>query len=181
MKALMRRGVRLAVMTLGFAALIVAVNAVPAAATPAAPGFTSMELGRGTYQSKGSLRFEKGLDVVVSKVTMTPGADSGWHSHPGGAIAIIQQGEVTFYTPVANGDDHQGQGRSDEQGGGRHPNCVITRYTQGQSFVELPGQVGYAKNTGSIDTIIFATFPGVPVGVVGGQRIDQPDPGTCRI
>jgi hypothetical protein len=83
MKALMRRGVRLAVMTLGFAALIVGVNAVPAAATPATPGFASKELGRGTYQSNGSLRFEKGLDVVVSKITMTPGANSGWHSHPG--------------------------------------------------------------------------------------------------
>ena len=89
MKALMRRGVWLAMMTLGFAALIVAVNAVPAAATLAPTGFTSTELGRGTYQSKGSLRFEKGLDVVVSKITMTPGADSGWHSHPGGAIGIV--------------------------------------------------------------------------------------------
>jgi hypothetical protein len=138
-------------------------------------------LGRGTYLGHESLRIKHGLDIVVAKITLVPGGSSGWHSHPGGAIAIIQQGEVTFYSSVGKGDDEQGQSQSDQEEGGRHPNCVITRYTQGQAFVELPGEVGYAKNTGSIDTIIFATFPGVPVGVVGGQRIDQPNPGTCPI
>jgi hypothetical protein len=138
-------------------------------------------LGRGTYLGHESLRIKHGLDIVVAKITLAPGGSSGWHSHPGGAIAIIQQGEITFYSSVGKGDDEQSQSQSDEEGGGRHPNCVITRYTQGQSFVELPGEVGYAKNTGSIDTIILATFPGVPVGVVGGQRIDQPNPGTCPI
>jgi hypothetical protein len=121
------------------------------------------------------------LDIVVATIKLAPGGSSGWHSHPGGAIAIVQQGEVTFYSPVANGDDEQGQSQSDEEGGGQHLNCVITRYTQGQAFVEFPGEVGFAKNTGSIETIIVATFPGVPVGVIGGQRIDQPNPGTCGI
>jgi quercetin dioxygenase-like cupin family protein len=138
-------------------------------------------LGRGTYLGHESLPIKHGLDIVVAKITLAPGGSSGWHSHPGGAIAIIQQGEITFYSSVGKGDDEQSQSQSDEEGGGRRPNCVITRYTQGQSFVELPGEVGYAKNTGSIDTIIVATFPGVPVGVVGGQRIDQPNPGTCPI
>jgi hypothetical protein len=47
----------------------------------------------------------------------------------------------------------------------------------GQSFIERPGQVADAVNTGSITTITYAIFPGVPVG--GSPRIDQPDPGTC--
>src|SRR2546421_8097735 len=132
MKALMRRGVRLAVMTLGFAGLIVAINAVPAAATAPAPVFKSKELGRGTYQSNGSLRFEKGLDVVVSEITMTPGADSGWHSHPGGAIGIVQQGQITLI-------------RS------RGSHCRSTIYTHGQSVIERPGEVVIAKNSGSGD------------------------------
>ena len=131
--------------------------------------------------SHASLALKHGLDIVVARIILSPGGSSGWHSHPGGAIAVVQQGEVTFYTPVAKGDDEQSQSQSDEEGGDQHPTCVITRYTQGQAFVELPGQVGYAKNTGSIETIIVATFPGVPVGVVGGQRIDKPNPGTCGI
>lgn len=175
-----KRGIRPAVISLGFAGLLVALNAIPGAATPSV-GFSSTVLGRGTEMSHASLPLKHGLDIVVARITLTPGGSSGWHSHPGGAIAIIQQGEVTFYSPVAKGDEQQGQSQSDEEGGGRHPHCVITRYTAGQSFVELPGEVGFAKNTGSIDTIIVATFPGVPVGVVGGQRIDQPNPGTCGI
>jgi quercetin dioxygenase-like cupin family protein len=157
MKALMRRGVRLAVMTLGFAALIVAVNAVPAAATLSTTGFASKELGRGTYQSNGSLRFEKGLDVVVSEITMTPGANSGWHSHPGGAIGIVQQGQITLI-------------RS------RGSHCRSTIYTQGQSVIERPGEVVIAKNSGSRDALLYVTFPSVPVG--GSPRIDKPAP-TC--
>jgi hypothetical protein len=53
----------------------------------------------------------------------------------------------------------------------------MTRYTQGQSFAEHPGEVVDAVNTGSTDYIVVATFPGVPVG--GSSRIDLPNPGTC--
>jgi hypothetical protein len=180
MNTLKRLGMRRAVISLGFAGLFVAINAIPGAATPSV-GFSSVILARGTEMSRASLPLKHGLDIVVAKITLTPGGSSGWHSHPGGAIATIQQGEITFYSPVVKGEDEQGQSQSDQKGGGRHPKCIITRYTQGQSFVELPGEVGFAKNTGSIDTIIVALFPGVPVGVVGAQRIDQPNPGTCGI
>jgi quercetin dioxygenase-like cupin family protein len=157
MNMLTRRVMRLAVMTVGLVGLFVAVNAVPGAATPSA-GFTSQLLGRGTYVSHGSLPLGQGLDIVVSKITVVPGGSSGWHSHPGGAIVIVQQGELTIYASVGN-------------------HCDITKYTHGQSFVERPGDVVDAVNTGSTNFILFVTFPGVPVG--GSSRIDQPNPGTC--
>jgi hypothetical protein len=118
------------------------------------------------------------MDIVTSKITVAPGGSSGWHSHPGGAIVIIQQGEVTIYSSVGKGDE-QGESQSEQERGGRFPQCVITRYTAGQSFVELPGEVDYALNTGKTDYIIIATFPSVPVG--GASRIDQPNPGTCPV
>jgi|ERR1700694_658167 len=179
MNTLKRLGIRRAVISLGFAGLFVAFNAIPGAATPSV-GFSSTILARGTEMSHASLAIKRGLDIVVAQITLAPDGSSGWHSHPGGAIATILQGEVTFYSSVGK-RDQQGQSQSNEEGGGRHPHCVITRYTPGQSFVELPGEVGFAKNTGSIPTIIVATFPNVPVGVVGAQRIDQPNPGTCGI
>jgi quercetin dioxygenase-like cupin family protein len=162
MNTVTRRVKRLAVLTVGLAGLFVAVNAVPGGATPPTPppGFTSQLLGRGIYMSHGTLPLGQGLDIVVSKITVVSGGSSGWHSHPGGAIVIVQQGEVTLYTSVGN-------------------HCDITRYTQGQSFVERPGEVDYAVNTGSTDFILLATFPGVPVG--GSSRIDQPNPGTCPV
>ena len=151
------KGIRLAVMSLGFIGLFAAFNAVPGMATPPV-GFSSQLVGRGTYMSHGTLPIEQGLDIVVSKITVVPGGSSGWHSHPGGAIAIVQQGELTLYVSVGN-------------------HCDITTYTAGQAFVERPSDVVNAVNTGSTDFIVVATFPGVPIG--GSSRIDQPNPGTC--
>ncbi|MDQ6876208.1 MAG: hypothetical protein M3082_00610 [Candidatus Dormibacteraeota bacterium] len=178
MKTVARRGIRPAVISLVFAGLLVALNAVPGGATTPV-GFASQILGRGTYVSHGSLPLKHGFDIVVTKTTVAPGGSSGWHSHPGGAIVIIQQGEMTIYSSVGQGDEDRGQAQSNEERGGRHPNCVITRYTHGQSFVERIGDVVQAVNTGTTDTIILATFPGVPVG--GSARIDHPNPGTCGI
>jgi quercetin dioxygenase-like cupin family protein len=156
MKPLWHRGIRLAVLTLGFAGLFVAVNAVPGAATPTV-GFTSTVVARGTDMSPGTLPITQGLDIVVSAITLAPGGTSGWHSHPGGAIAIVQTGELTLYKSVGN-------------------HCVITLYTHGQAFIERPGEVVIAV-AGSAGATLGATFPGVPIG--GSTRIDQDDPGTC--
>jgi quercetin dioxygenase-like cupin family protein len=166
MHTLMKRLPRLVGLTLGLAGLFLVVNPIPGAATPSV-GFLSQPLGRGTLASHGSLTFRQGLDIVAVKVTLSHGGSSGWHSHPGGGITIVVQGELTVYSSRRNGDGEE-DGR-----------CVITRYAQGQAFLELPGEVVDAVNTGSTDTILTVTFPGVPVG--GASRIDRPNPGTCPI
>jgi hypothetical protein len=163
-------------MTVGLAGLFVAVNAVPGAATPPSH-FNSEILSRGTL-SQGNLRVNPGLQIVVATNTVEAGGSSGWHSHPGGAIVIIQQGEITTYKSLGKGDEQEGD-RSDAQRSGPFPNCVITRYTQGQSFIERPGEALNAVNTGSTQTIVYATFPGVPIG--GSPRTDLPNPGTCPV
>jgi quercetin dioxygenase-like cupin family protein len=157
MNTLARRVIRLGAMTVGLAGLLVAISAVPGAATPPS-GFTSQLLGRGTYVSDGTLPLRQGMDVVVSKITVSPGGSSGWHSHPGGAIVVVQQGELTIYASVGN-------------------HCDTTVYSKGQSFIERPGDVVDAVNTGSTDYILYVTFPGVPVG--GSSRTDEANPGTC--
>jgi hypothetical protein len=173
-----RRVMRLAVIAVGLAGLFVAVSAVPGAATKPV-GLTNEPLARGTYTSHASLRLEIGLDIATARITVAPGGSSGWHSHPGGAIVIVQQGELTVYRSLGTGDDEQGEGQSDQEKGDRFPNCIITKYTHGQSFIERPGEVDQVVNTGSTDYVLVATFPDVPVG--GMSRIDQLDPGTCPI
>ena len=177
MKRLWQRGTRLAIMTLGFAGLIVAVNAVPGSATPPNDKFTSVVVARGTYMDHGSLKFQNGLDVVVTQIISKVGGSSGWHSHPGGAIGVVGcvvdgcHSEITIYRSVPN-DDERGQSE-------RRGHCVITKFTQGQTFVERPGEVVIAISTGADDAMVYGIFPGVPVG--GSPRIDVPvDPGTCR-
>jgi quercetin dioxygenase-like cupin family protein len=107
------------------------------------------------------------MDIVAVRVTLNAGGSSGWHSHPGGGITIVVQGEVTVYAP-ARDDDGEQEGP-----------CVITRYTQGQAFIERPGEVVDAVNTGATDTIMVVTFPSVPAG--GASRTDRPNPGICGI
>ncbi len=159
MNTLARRGMRLALMTLGFAGLIVAVNAAPAAAT-AANNFHSTPLGHGTYVSHGTLPLVQGLEIVVSRNDVDPGGFSGWHSHPGGAIVVLQAGEITTYRSVGN-------------------HCEVTTYTAGQSFIERPGDVLMAV-AGSHGATVYATFPGVPmVNGTPAPRTDEPDPLTC--
>jgi len=161
-----KRTMRLAVMTVGFAGLFAVLNAVPGAATPVSPpgSFTSQRLAHG-HLSQGSLVVKPGLEIVVSRIAIKPGGTSGWHSHPGGAIVVVQTGQVTTYK--SNGDS----------------GCTINTYTAGQAFVEQPGEPLNAKNNGSTETINYVTFPGVPLGPEGTtlQRTDEPNPGTCPV
>ena len=171
MNTRMRRGLRLGLMTLGFAGLFVAVSAVPGAATPALPdstAFKSERLGHGLLSS-GSLAVKPGLQVVVTKNTVQPGASSGWHSHPGGAIVVVNSGEITTYRIA----------RNDDQEDGASSRCIITTYTTGQAFIERPGELLNARNNSTSGvTTIYATFPGVPVDALGNtlQRTDRPMP-----
>jgi len=153
------RTIRLVLTTLGFAGLIVALNAAPAGATPP-NNFAGLILGRGTLQSNGTIPINAGLDIVVAQNTVQPGGSSGWHSHPGGAIVVVKQGQITTY----------------ESFGGH---CITTTYTEGQAFTERADKPLIAVNNGSTVTIVIATFPNVPVGITGAQRTDLANPGTC--
>jgi hypothetical protein len=120
------------------------------------------------------------LEIVVTKNTAKPGGTSGWHSHPGGAIVVIQSGQITTYRSAGRDESEDGNHDGNNDG---NSSCIITTYMAGQSFIERPGEPLNAKNNGLTDTIIFATFPGVPVDASGHtlQRTDEPNPGTCPV
>jgi quercetin dioxygenase-like cupin family protein len=151
------RGFLRAVTILGAALVLATVAAVPSLAT-APVGFVSTIVARGTDQSVGNLVLQQGTDVVVGRNVFDVGGWSGWHSHPGGAIVVVVQGQVTLYRSVGN-------------------HCDIRTYTAGQSFLERPSDIVNAANSSSGQTIVYATFPGVPAG--GSPRIDRANPGTC--
>ena len=157
MKNTTSRTVRLAFLTVGLAGLIAAFNAVPGAATPPS-GLTNVTLARGTDLSDGTIPIQEGTDVVMAEITVVPGGSSGWHSHPGGAIIVIKQGDLAVNRSIGS-------------------QCETTSYTAGQAFIERPGEVDDVVNTGTIPYVLLVTFPRVPQG--GSARIDQPDPGTC--
>jgi len=157
MKKRVRQVVKFALLTVGLVGMLMTVDVVPGVATPPS-GLTNVPLARGTDLSEGTIAFQEGTDVAVAQITVDPGGSSGWHSHPGGAIVVMKQGELTVYRSVGS-------------------QCETAHYTAGQAFIERPGEVDNVVNTGTIPYVLIVTFPRVPQGA--SARIDQPDPGTC--
>jgi len=153
----MKRAVRWAVVSIGLAGMVVAVTAAIGGATPPA-GLTNIPLALGTNTSDGTIPFKAGTDVAMAQITVSPGGSSGWHSHPGGAVVVVQQGSLTVYDSM-----------------GSH--CHTTTYTAGQAFIERPDEVMNVLNTGTTPYVLFVTFPRVPHGAAA--RTDEPNPGTC--
>ena len=153
----MSRAVRWALASVGLAGVIIAMTLSPGGATPPV-GLTHTPLALGTNTSAGTIPLQTGTDIAMAQITVGPGGSSGWHSHPGGAIVVVQQGSIIVYAAM-----------------GSH--CHTTTYTAGQAFIERPGEVMDVLNTGAGPYTLFVTFPRVPHGE--SPRTDEPDPGTC--
>jgi quercetin dioxygenase-like cupin family protein len=153
----MKRAVRWAMLSAGLAGLLTTLTVTPSEATPPS-GLTNINLARGTDTSHGTIPLRFGTDIAMAQITVNPGGSSGWHSHPGGAIIIVQAGTLTVYRAA---------GRK----------CETTTYSAGQAFIERPREVDQVINTGSVPYVLYVTFPRVPPG--GSARTDEPDPGTC--
>lgn len=99
-------------------------------------------------------------ETVMQQIVLSPGGQTGWHSHPGPVIVLIKAGTLTFYS----GDD---------------PECVGHTFTAGQAFIDSgQGHVHIARNeSASADVELWAMYLDVPPG--GAFRIDAPAPGNC--
>jgi quercetin dioxygenase-like cupin family protein len=101
---------------------------------------------------------------VIQQIVLAPGGHTGWHSHPGPAMALITSGALTLY----DGDD---------------PACLPHTYTAGQAFVDAgQGHVHMARNLSSTDNAeVWVTYLDVPAGQTppASPRIEQPNPGNC--
>jgi hypothetical protein len=98
-------------------------------------------------------------ETVMQQIVIAAGGHTGWHSHPGPAIALVTRGELTLY----DGDD---------------PSCAGRTFTAGQAFVDSgQGHVHLARNLqAGAETEVWVTYLDVSQGAV---RIDQPNPGFC--
>jgi quercetin dioxygenase-like cupin family protein len=153
----MKGPVRWVLLSVRLAGLVAVLAVAPGAATPPS-GLVNVPLARGTDVSHGNLPLQFGTDVAMAQITVNPGGSSGWHSHPGGALIVVQTGTLTVYRSV----------------GGQ---CQAIPHSAGQAFIERPGELDDVLNTGTVPYVLFVTFPRVPQG--GSTRIDEPDPGTC--
>jgi quercetin dioxygenase-like cupin family protein len=107
--------------------------------------------------SKVKLQTKGPIEVAVQRIVAIPGATFGWHSHPGPTIVTVLSGTLSFYH--AEDCTHR------------------INYTAGQSFSNLPSEIHLARNEGTVDLVVYASYfvplrtPALPL------RIDQPSPG----
>jgi hypothetical protein len=148
-----------------------------------ASGFVSTPVARGTAEAfhirstdgfDVEIKTKDNTDIAVANVVVSPGGTSGWHSHPGPVLVVVKTGAITFY----RAGKHGGQNGDDENGdnGKNAPTCSRTVYPAGSAFVEVPapGHVMLAKNEGSTEATVTATYFAPPGAAL---RIDRPAPG----
>jgi quercetin dioxygenase-like cupin family protein len=144
----------------GLVTIGLGMSAVVAASADAGSGFSSLLIGAGQANHSFSVHQKKGNDVVTTQNMIAPGGFSGWHSHPGVALIVVQAGQLTLYR--------------ERVGGGR---CTGETYTAGQLFLERPQDQENAVNNGAVATVVAVTFFNVPHA--GSARIDRTNPGNC--
>lgn len=131
-------------------------------ATSGTSGVTAVTMARGTLGPHFKIKLHDSsspADAVVQHVTIPAGGYTGWHTHPGPAIVIVQSGELTVYEA------------SDAS-------CTGTVYPQGHIlYDEGYGNVHIGHNAGTTPLELWITFLDVPVGT--SPRIDALNPGTC--
>jgi quercetin dioxygenase-like cupin family protein len=112
------------VVLVGFAAVILAQN--PASPNP---GITRSEVAHADLSAPGR-------ETQVVRVEIAPGAQVGWHTHPGEEISYLTDGEVTLYVA------------------GQPPRKV----SAGQAMIVPMGAVHNAKNEGTVPAKLIAVY-----------------------
>jgi quercetin dioxygenase-like cupin family protein len=79
--------------------------------------------------------------IAVLRFTVQPGVRFPWHTHPGLVLVTVTQGELVY----VYADD-----------------CVRRPYAAGTAFVDPGNNVHFAFNPSAGETILVATFLGIP-------------------
>src|SRR5262245_55970658 len=136
-----------------------------ARATPPTQGFTATnlvgpaELGPISTWAETrdwgiQLRTRGESDVYVTHLKLAPGADGGWHSHPGPSIIAVKSGTATFYDECDDFVRHQ--------------------FPAGTGFVEDAECVHILVNEDEDEDLEVVVVQIVPRGAP--RRIDEADP-----
>lgn len=121
-----------------------AAGAVPADAGPAGVVITPLVKatipGRVKARSGGISITTKGARALLAtSITVAPDGTFGWHTHPGPVLVAVASGALTVYAP---------------HGGG----CSKRVVKAGEAFVDTGGDVHLARNEGTKQVQLYATF-----------------------
>ncbi len=135
-----------------FAALTGALGAHVALATPPSGSIARTELAQGTTTEPIFINTKGDPSTFsIQTVTLAPGAQSGWHTHPGPEYTIVKSGTVTVQKAT---------------------NCPPVTLTAGQIFFVAGNTSHMARNDTAEPAELYVTYT-LPAGQP--VRIDQPD------
>jgi quercetin dioxygenase-like cupin family protein len=108
-------------------------------------------------ETKVKLQTQGPIEVAYQRVVIQPGGTLGWHSHPGPTLVTVLRGTLSFY----HAED-----------------CTMEiEYRAGQSFSNLPDEIHMARNEGTEEVVLFASYFVPAQTPPVALRIDQPSPG----
>src|SRR5581483_1924648 len=139
MKIEIRHPMRL--VALSWAAVSLA-GVTAAVATPPSGDTTRNELAVGKVTDDINIQRSSPSDFHIQQLTLAPGANSGWHSHPGPEYSVVKAGEVVLE---------------------RSPACAPITVKAGQGFFTPGGMPHMAHNDSSAPAELYVTYT-VPAG-----------------
>ena len=171
-----KRGAALAAAALS-AVVVIGANVVSSAAQVSPPPIgTEVLTPRATFTDDVSLKLRLKVDgeqteiarakdasrTVVARITVQPGAQFPWHTHPGPVVANVAQGELVYV------DAHD---------------CAKRDYPAGTAFVDPGGDhVHSAYNPTNGPTVVVATFFAAPeTGPLTIPRPEEAPADNCQI
>jgi len=158
-------------LSVGVAAVVTALVGA-ALATPSSGIVSAIVVARASFVDSVDVKFKtdtgseevvhapEAQETVIQQIVIGPGGSTGWHSHPGPAVALIKAGALALYS-------------SDD------PTCTPRIYLAGEAFVDHgQGHVHLARNLSPSENVeVWVTYFDVPPG--GSVRLDAANPGNC--
>lgn len=130
-------------------------TATIAFATPASL-FVGTPIARATFGSAINTSQTAGAQSVIQQLIIAPGGHTGWHTHPGATVVLVQAGTFTFYNDACA--------------------KIVTEANRG--VVEAGGHVQLARNETSLPLLLTVVYFDVPVG--GAVRANAATP-ACAV
>jgi hypothetical protein len=146
------------------AAMITLAASATAAATPPT-GLASQLLVRGAAGefrlADRDMRFFLGAgeptDIALVRATLQPGGSTGWHTHEGQSMVLVEKGVLTSQQA-------------------RHRRCVTKSFGAGKGFEHPEGAHNFVNN-GPGELVFYVTYF-LPAGAAP-TPIDAPAPRAC--
>jgi len=119
---------------------------------------------RNKFYGRGNdvINLQDASNIITARVTFQPGAVFPWHTHPGPVLITVVEGEF-IYTLAED--------------------CLDRWYPAGTALIDAGfSNVHSAHNPSAIqETVVVATFLGIPPGEGPTTFVDGPDPEDCPL